>query len=68
MGCDPQSIEASVAPKVLYKKTASPAALNVEVKTGKSDGVVPSPPVHDGTTIDAATTESCTPKPEPKKK
>lgn len=42
-----QSIEASVAPKALYKKTASPAALNVEVKTGKSDGGVPSPPVHD---------------------
>lgn len=42
-----QSIEASVAPKALYKKTASPAALNVEVKTGKSDGGVPSAPVHD---------------------
>ncbi|MBS1893243.1 MAG: hypothetical protein JST59_18245 [Actinobacteria bacterium] len=42
-----QSIEASVAPKALYKKTASPATLNVEVKTGKSDGGVPSPPVHD---------------------
>lgn len=42
-----QSIEASVAPKALYKKTASPVALNVEVKTGKSDGGVPSPPVHD---------------------
>jgi len=42
-----QSIEASVAPKALYKKTASPAALNVEVKTGKSDGGVPSPAVHD---------------------
>src|SRR3954447_2947274 len=27
-----QSIEAFVAPKALYKKTASPAALNVEVK------------------------------------
>lgn len=42
-----QSIEASVAPKALYKKTASPAALNVEVKTGKSDGGVPSAPSHD---------------------
>jgi hypothetical protein len=42
-----QSIEASVAPKALYGKTASPATLNVEVKTGKSDGGVPSPPVHD---------------------
>jgi hypothetical protein len=42
-----QSIEASVTPKSLYKKTASPATLNVEVKTGKSDGGVPSPPAHD---------------------
>ena len=42
-----QSIEASVAPSGLYKKTASPAALKVEVKTGKSDGGVPSPAVHD---------------------
>jgi hypothetical protein len=42
-----QSIEASVAPSGLYKKTASPVALNVEVKTGKSDGGVPSPAVHD---------------------
>jgi hypothetical protein len=42
-----QSIEASVTPKTLYKKTASPATLNVEVKTGKSDGGVPSPPAHD---------------------
>lgn len=42
-----QSIEARVAPKALYKKAASPATLNVEVKTGKSDGGVPSPPVHD---------------------
>jgi hypothetical protein len=42
-----QSIEASVAPSSLYKKTASPTALNVEVKTGKSDGGVPSPAVHD---------------------
>ena len=31
-----QSIEASVAPKALYKKTASPAALKVEVKTGST--------------------------------
>jgi hypothetical protein len=42
-----QSLEASVAPKALYKKTASPATLNVEVKTGKSDGGVPSPATHD---------------------
>jgi hypothetical protein len=42
-----QSIEASVAPSGLYMQTASPAALNVEVKTGKSDGGVPSPAVHD---------------------
>jgi hypothetical protein len=42
-----QSIEASVAPSGLYKKTASPAALNVEVVTGKSDGGVPSPAIHD---------------------
>ena len=43
-----QSIEASVAPKALYKKTASPAALNVEVKTGTTAaGGVPSPAVHD---------------------
>jgi hypothetical protein len=42
-----QSLEASVSPKALYKKTVSPAALNVEVKTGKSDGGVPSPAVHD---------------------
>jgi hypothetical protein len=42
-----QSLEASVTPKALYKKTASPATLNVEVKTGKSDGGVPSPATHD---------------------
>jgi hypothetical protein len=43
-----QSIEASVAPKALYKKTASPAALNVEVKTGTTaTSGVPSPAVHD---------------------
>jgi len=43
-----QSIEASVAPKALYKKTASPATLNVEVKTGTTGSSgVPSPPVHD---------------------
>lgn len=43
-----QSIEASVAPKALYKKTASPAALNVEVKTGTTAASgVPSPPTHD---------------------
>ncbi|HEY2052611.1 MAG TPA: hypothetical protein VGH14_01600 [Solirubrobacterales bacterium] len=43
-----QSIEASVAPKSLFKKTASPAALNVEVKTGTTAANgVPSPAVHD---------------------
>jgi hypothetical protein len=43
-----QSIEASVTPKALYKKTASPAALNVEVKTGTTaSSGVPSPAVHD---------------------
>jgi hypothetical protein len=42
-----QSLEASVTPKALYPKTASPGALNVEVKTGKSDGGVPSPATHD---------------------
>jgi hypothetical protein len=43
-----QSIEASVTPKALYKKTASPAALNVEVKTGTTAASgVPSPAVHD---------------------
>jgi len=43
-----QSIEASVAPAALYKKTASPAALNVEVKTGTTaSSGVPSPAVHD---------------------
>jgi hypothetical protein len=43
-----QSIEASVSPAGLYKKTPSPATLNVEVKTGAtSPGAIPSPPVHD---------------------
>jgi hypothetical protein len=42
-----QSIEASVSPKALYKKTASPATLSVEVKTGTTTGGVPSPAVHD---------------------
>jgi hypothetical protein len=43
-----QSIEASVAPRALYKKTASPAALNVEVKTGTTvSSGVPSAPSHD---------------------
>jgi hypothetical protein len=41
-----QSLEASVAPAGLYKKTPSPAALNVEVKTGATSGI-PSPAVHD---------------------
>jgi hypothetical protein len=43
-----QSIEASVAPPALYKKTASPATLNVEVKTGTTaTSGVPSPAIHD---------------------
>jgi hypothetical protein len=44
-----QSIEASVAPKGLYKKKALPATLNVEVKTGTTTAAngVPSPAVHD---------------------
>ncbi len=43
-----QSIEASVAPKDLYRAKSSPAALNVEVKTGTTAaGGVPSPPTHD---------------------
>jgi hypothetical protein len=43
-----QSIEASVSPKALFKKTVSPAALTVEVKTGTTaSSGVPSPAVHD---------------------
>jgi hypothetical protein len=44
-----QSIEASVSPKALFKKTASPTSLNVEVKTGTTTAAngVPSPAVHD---------------------
>jgi hypothetical protein len=44
-----QSIEASVSPKALFKKTASPATLSVEVKTGTTTATngVPSPAVHD---------------------
>jgi len=41
-----QSIEAAVTPKVLYKKTAKPASLFVDVKTGATSGI-PSPAVHD---------------------
>jgi hypothetical protein len=41
-----QSIEAGVSPKALYKKTASPATLSVDVKTGATAGI-PSPAVHD---------------------
>jgi hypothetical protein len=41
-----QSIEASVSPKALYKKTLSPATLSVDVKTGATSGI-PSPAVHD---------------------
>jgi hypothetical protein len=43
-----QSLEASVAPKALYKQASSPAALSVEVKTGttNADGV-PNPATHD---------------------
>jgi hypothetical protein len=44
-----QSIEASVAPSALFKKTPSPASLSVEVKTGSTNSTTgaPSPPVHD---------------------
>jgi hypothetical protein len=44
-----QSIEAVVTPKALYKKTAKPATLNVEVKTGSTTSTTgaPSPAVHD---------------------
>jgi hypothetical protein len=44
-----QSIEASVSPKGLYKKTASPASLSVEVVTGSTTAAngVPSPATHD---------------------
>jgi hypothetical protein len=44
-----QSIEASVSPKALYKKTSSPATLSVDVKTGSTTAAngVPSPAVHD---------------------
>lgn len=44
-----QSIEASVSPKALFPKTASPASLKVEVKTGSATAAtgVPSPAVHD---------------------
>jgi hypothetical protein len=41
-----QSIEGAVTPKGLYKKTASPASLFVDVKTGATTGI-PSPAVHD---------------------
>jgi hypothetical protein len=44
-----QSIEAGVSPKALFKKTASPASLKVEVKTGSTTAAngVPSPATHD---------------------
>ncbi|MBS1863648.1 MAG: hypothetical protein JSS68_18280 [Actinobacteria bacterium] len=42
-----QSIEATITPKALYKKTFSPATLSVDVKTGSSSGGIPSPAVHD---------------------
>ena len=42
-----QSLEATITPKGLYKKTASPATLNVDVKTGSASGGIPSPAVHD---------------------
>lgn len=43
-----QSIEAGVSPKALFKKTASPATLKVDVKTGTTAASgVPSPAVHD---------------------
>lgn len=41
-----QSVEASVTPKALYKKIASPASLFVDVKTGATAGI-PNPAVHD---------------------
>jgi hypothetical protein len=44
-----QSIEVTVSPQALYKKTLSPATLNVDVKTGSTTAAngVPSPAVHD---------------------
>jgi hypothetical protein len=44
-----QSIEASVSPKALFKKTSSPATLSVDVKTGSATAAngVPSPATHD---------------------
>jgi hypothetical protein len=44
-----QSMEALVTPKALYKKTAKPGTLNVEVKTGSTTSTTgaPSPAVHD---------------------
>lgn len=44
-----QSIEATIAPKGLYKKTSTPGSLFVDVKTGTtgSSNGAPSPAVHD---------------------
>lgn len=44
-----QSIEATVSPKALYKKTSSPGSLFVDVKTGTTGSAngAPSPAVHD---------------------
>jgi hypothetical protein len=42
-----QSLEAVVTPKALYKKTAKPGTLNVEVVTGSTTAAAPSPAVHD---------------------
>jgi hypothetical protein len=50
-----QSIEAAVAPKGLYKKTASPTSLFVDVKTGATTGI-PSPAVHDVIDFDQSLT------------
>lgn len=44
-----QSIEATISPKALYKKTSSPGSLFVDVKTGTTGSATgaPSPAVHD---------------------
>src|SRR6266702_7721641 len=44
-----QSMEATVSPKALYKKTWSPGSLFVDVKTGSTNSATgaPSPAVHD---------------------
>jgi hypothetical protein len=44
-----QSMEATISPKALYKKTSSPGSLFVDVKTGTTGSAngAPSPAVHD---------------------